>query len=325
MVLLGSLLLQRKRFEEVARYLQTAVEKDFYHVIANLVLSLLYKFTNKPGLEKRYSFIAKRLSMRHLNLLPLKRGAKSNYNPSLEGSYFRIETAAGEYSKNLTPDQIDDMYYFLCEFFIKEKLIFLAGKALEEVTNKDSSIQKFIFFKSQVLFWKKEYSECAGLLKNLLKLDSKHEAAWILQGNALYFMNNHFDAEESYLKAFRSSNRGKTLISSARSGTHVSDYSILLRLGNIYLKRRVWTDAKLVFSKCCEESPTSTSWTLLGLSCLYLNELNEAEEVLTEGNIMDEQNPANWGALALLCVKRTEKLPGRLAQFVTCMNLAVIY
>ena len=325
LVLLGSLLLQRRRFEEAASYLHCAVEKDFYHVIGNLVLSLLYKFTNKPGLERRYSSIAKRLCMRHFNLLPPKRGAKSNYNPSLEGSFFRIETAAGEYSKNLTPDQIDDMYYFLCEYFIKEKLIFLAGKALEEVTNKDSSTQKFIFFKSQVLFWQKEYSECAELLKQLLKHDHKHEAAWILQGNALYFMNNHFDAEESYLKAVRSSNRGKTLISSARSGTHVSDYSILLRLGNIYLKRRAWTDAKLVFSKCCEESPTSTSWTLLGLSCLYLNELNEAEEALTEGNIMDEQNPINWGALALLCAKRTDKLPGRLAQFVTCMNLAVTF
>lgn len=325
LVLLGSLLLQRRRFEEAAVYLHQAVDKDFYHVVGNLVLSLLYKFTGKSGLEKRYSSIGKRLCMRHLGLLPPKRGAKSNFNPSLENSFFRVETQAGEYSKNLTNDQVDDMYYFLTDYFIKEKLVYLASKALEEVCNKDSSMQRFIFAKSQILFWKQEYSDCVESLKELLKIDPKHEAAWILQGNALFFMGNHFDAEESYLKAVRSSNRGKTLISSARSGTHISDYSILLRLGSIYLKRRAWTDAKLVFNKCCEESPTSTSWTLLGLSCLYLNELNEAEEALTEGNIMDEQNPVNWASLALLCAKRTEKLPGRLSQFLTSMNLAVTY
>jgi tetratricopeptide (TPR) repeat protein len=325
LVLLGSLLLQRRRFQEAAFFLHQAVEKDFYHVIGNLVLSLLYKFTNKPGLEKRYSSIAKRLCMRHLGLLQPKRGVKSNFNPSLENSFFRVETQAGEYSKSLTLDQVDDMYYFLTDYFLKEKLVFLAGKALEEVCNKETSLSRHIFYKSQILFWTKNYSECAETLQDLLKLDPKHEAAWILQGNALYFMNNHFDAEESYLKAVRSSNRGKTLISSARSGTHISDYSILLRLGTIYLKRRAWTDAKLVFNKCCEENPTSTSWTMLGLSCLYLNELNEAEEALTEGNIMDEQNPINWASLALLCAKRTDKLPGRLAQFLTSMNLAVTF
>jgi hypothetical protein len=40
---------------------------------------------------------------------------------------------------------------------------------------------------------------------------------------------------------------------------------------------------------------------------------------------MDEQNPVNWGALAYLCAKRTEKLPGRLTQFETCLKLAIQY
>lgn len=324
LLLLGSLLLQRKRYEEAASYLHLAAEKDFFHVVVNLVLSMLYKFTNKPGLEKKYLLIAKRLCLRHLGLLVPKRVSKGNFNPSLENSFFRVETAPGELSKNLTIDQCDDMYYFLTDYFLKEKLIYLAQKSLEEISNKDSSIIRYLHYKAQILFWRKDYSSCSEVLKDLLKQEPKHEAAWVLLGNALYFMNNHFDAEESYLKAVRSTTKSKTLIS-GKQNLHVSDYSILLRLGNIYLKRRAWADSKLVFSKCCEESPTSTSWTFLGLSCLYINELNEAEEALTEGNIMDEQNPINWGALAYLCAKRTEKLPGRLAQFLTCMNLAISY
>ena len=324
MLLLGCLLLQRKRYEEAAVYLHNVVDKDFYHVIGNLVISLLYKFTNKPGLEKRYSSIAKRLCMRHLGLLPQKRGSKTNLNSSLESCYFRVETAPGEYTRTLTIDQVDDMYYFLTEYFLKEKLIYLATKSLEEISNHDTSQIRYLYYKAQTFFWRKNYIECSNVLSDLFKLDSKHESAWILSGNALFFMNNHFDAEESYLKAVRSGSRGKTLMS-GKSNSHISDYSILLRLGHIYLKRRSWTDAKLVYSKCCEESPTSTSWTLLGLSCLYLNELNEAEEALTEGNIMDEQSPINWGALAYLCAKRTEKLPGRFSQFLTCMSLAIAY
>lgn len=324
LLLLGSMLLQRQRYEEAAVYLHSAVEKDFYNVPANLVLSLLYKFTNKPGLEKRFSSIAKRLCMRHLGLLPQKRGAKSNFNPSLESCFFRIETAPGEYSRNLTFEQIDDMYYFLTDYFIKEKLIFLASKALEEISIKDSSMTRYLYAKAQILYWKQDYQDCVNVLTELLRLEPKNESAWVLQGNALYLMNSHFDAEESYLKAVRSGSRGKTMMS-GKSSLHISDYSILLRLGSIYLKRRSWSDAKLVYGRCCEETPTSTSWTLLGLSCLYLNELNEAEEALTEGNIMDEQNPVNWGALAYLCAKKTEKLPGRFGQFCTCMDLAVTY
>ena len=324
LLLLGSLLLQRQRYEEAAVYLHTAVDKDFYNVPANLVLSLLYKFTNKPGLEKRFSSIAKRLCMRHLGLLPQKRGSKSNFNSSLESCYFRLETAPGEYSRVLTLDQIDDMYYFLTDYFLKEKLIYLASKSLEEVSNNKTSQSRYHFYQAQIAYWRKDYSECVSILSDLVKAEPKHESAWVLLGNTLYLMNNHFDAEEAYLKALRCANRGKTMLS-GKSNSHISDYAILLRLGHIYMRRRAWSDAKLVYNRCCEENPTSTSWTLLGLSCLYLNELNEAEEALTEGNIMDEQNPVNWGALAYMCAKKTEKMPGRLSQFNTCMGLAISY
>ena len=177
LILLGSLLLQRKRYEEAAFCLHSAVDKDFYNVIANLVLSLLYKFINKPGLEKRFLSIAKRLCMRHLGLLPQKRGTKGNFNPSLENAYFRVETGPGEYSKTLTTDQVDDMHYFLTDYFIKEKLIYLASKSLEEISNKESSLTRFIFYKAQILFWKKDYAECANVLSELLKIEPKNEAA----------------------------------------------------------------------------------------------------------------------------------------------------
>ena len=324
LLLLGSLLLQRQRYEEASIYLHAAADKDFYNVPANLVLSLLYKFANKPGLEKRFSSIAKRLCMRHLGLLPQKRGSKSNFNSSLENCYFRLETAPGEYTRALTLDQVDDMYYFLTDYFLKEKLIYLASKTLEEVSNKGTSLTRYLFYQAQISYWRKDYAECATILADLLKTEPKHESAWVLLGNTLYLMNNHFDAEEAYLKAVRSAGRSKTMLS-GRSNSHISDYSILLRLGHIYMRRRAWNDAKLVYSRCCEESPTSTSWTMLGLSCLHLNEVNEAEEALTEGNIMDEQNPVNWGALAYLCAKKTEKMPGRIAQFNTCVGLAIGY
>lgn len=318
LILLGALYVQRRRFHEAALLLHGALEKDFFHVIANLVTSLLYKLSDKPGLEKKYSAISKRLCMRHLGLLP-KKGNKSGYNSSLEGVTIRVETAPGEYMKNLSPAQVDDMYYFLVDYFLKEKLIELAQRALEEISDKESSVTRYTYCNAQILFWKGEYQQCADTLAELLQFEPRHEQGWILRGNALYFLNSNFDAEESYLKAIRYSSKGPRSFSKANG---FSESLILLRLGQIYIKRRAWSDAKIVFSRCCEESATALSWEGLGLACLQLNEVNEAEDALTQANMMNDKNSYTWGALSLLCLKRSESPPGRYVQFRQCLKEA---
>jgi len=48
-------------------------------------------------------------------------------------------------------------------------------------------------------------------------------------------------------------------------GNKKPDLSIYLRLGNIYLKRKSWGDAKAIFVRACElKNNSSLSWLGLG-------------------------------------------------------------
>lgn len=77
-----------------------------------------------------------------------------------------------------------------------------------------------------------------------------------------------------------------------------------MRLGNIYLKRKSWGDAKAIFAKACELINNSPlAWLGLGISGLRYGEYKEAEEALTQSNIYDPFNYLTWGYLSLLCLK----------------------
>ena len=317
LVLTGSLMLQRRRFNEASYYIHMALEKDFHNITGNLVASLMYKLGGISSLEKKYYLISKRLCMRHLGMLPPKKGTKSN--PTLDTVQFR----PSDDSNDLTTDQEDDMHYILVDYFIREKLIELASRALEQIKNKDTSVARFKYYSAEILYWKGEFKECVQATEELLKLELSNSQAWKLQGFALFRLNRGFDAEESLLKAVKFSQ--KSARPASHTKTSVMDISVLLKLGSIYLQRRAWSDAKLIFSKCCEESPTAISWHGLGLSCIHLGETASSEEALNQANILDPKNPYAWAALALLCLKASQKLPGRFTQYKLSLSKAFEY
>ena len=48
---------------------------------------------------------------------------------------------------------------------------------------------------------------------------------------------------------------------------------------------------------------------------MNLLELDTAEKALTQANLMNDENPYTWAALAYLCLKQTTEPPGRYYQF----------
>lgn len=313
--LLGALFIQRGRYHEAAVYLQSALDKDFFNVVSNMLTSILYKLSGNTGLQKKYLAISKRLVMRHLGLLPPKRGAKSSTNSSLEGAFFRVDSSASDQLKALTQDQIDDMHYVLIDFLIREKFLNLAEKVIQEIVNKQSSMGRYSFYTASIRYWYKDYPRSEEILQQLLNAEPRHEQAWVLRGHCLYKIGNGFDAEECYLKAIRYATKSKA----------AKNQDVLVRLGNLYLKRRAWNDAKLVFMRVCEESGLALGWAGLGIACLNLKEYGEAEDALTQANIMDDQNGYIWGNLALLCLKTTSSPPGRFIQARQCLQSAFRY
>jgi len=324
LVLFASLLLQRGRHQEAKGYLHEALSKDFYHIPANLITSLLYSILGQESLCKKYAAIAKRLTLRHLGLLPPRKGVKTEPNPSLQHARFRVLTAQGEYTSALTQDQVDDLYYVMFDYFLGEKLLHLALISADLIAAKETSIAKFNFNMATIHYWKGEYEACSEILGKLLEFEPKHEQGWILRGHSQFHLGNHYDAEECYLKALRSAPKAGR--KDTRSALMLAvDYSVHQRLGQIYLKRRSWKDAKQVFQRCCEENPTSFAWQGLGYACLRLEFYGEAEDALNQANMLDDKNPTTWLYLGLLCLHTTDIPPGRYIQAKECLLHALKY
>jgi tetratricopeptide (TPR) repeat protein len=132
-------------------------------------------------------------------------------------------------------------------------------------------------------------------LDKLIEREPKHLEAWTLRGHAYFLNGNLFESEESYIRALR-----------LKPG--LKDQVLQERLGLVYLKRKSWKDASVVFLKCCKQGqndflPSTTAWISLGISQLRLGEYLLAEEAFTQANILDHLNPRPWGLLTVLCLQ----------------------
>ena len=62
--------------------------------------------------------------------------------------------------------------------------------------------------------------------------------------------------------------------------------------------------AKELFLYACRQRPSCTSWLGAGQACHALGELEQAEESLSEANVLNNRHPLVWGQLALLCLEK---------------------
>ena len=111
-----------------------------------------------------------------------------------------------------------------------------------------------------------------------------------MKANICFLYDKFYEAEETFFKALKLKGQ--------------KNFSIYLRLGFIYLKRKSWGDAKAIFAKACEIKTNSPlAWLGLGISSFRSGDFKEAEEALTQANIYDPFNYSTWSYLALLCLK----------------------
>ncbi len=74
------------------------------------------------------------------------------------------------------------------------------------------------------------------------------------------------------------------------------------RLGLIYIRRKAWKDARVVFLKNSKEFVSTTTWMFLGVALMRLGDLILAEDALAQANILDNLNPKVWGYMTILCL-----------------------
>ncbi len=273
---LGGLLIQRKRYTEAAAHIKMVLRTNFTHVVANILIAILFELDQHKGLMKRHIEIAKRKKMRDLNLLPPKGSLK-------------FDAPLPEPSRQLTNDEIDELFYGLIDFLIKNKQSAMAEKALSYVQNKESS--RYLMALAKCYFVKGAHNDCLGVLNKLLEKEPKNQQALKYKGHTLFLQGNLFDSEEAYVCAIRTKPPPKSL-------------TLYERLGQLYLKRKSWPDAQVVYYKCCAEPNmnSSPSWKRLGVSYLKLGKFIEAEDALTQANILDNNNAETWGYTTIMCL-----------------------
>ena len=188
----------------------------------------------------------------------------------------------------------------------------VADNLLKYIQNKESDKYKLEFARTR--YQQHVYDEAVESLDKILSKTENNASALILRGNSFYDDGNIFDSEESYIKFIQNWS-----IKDAESRTHY--YYILERLGMVYIERKSWKDAKVVFLRWTSENPTMNGWLNLGIAWLKLNSFNEAEDALTQANLLDTHNAKIWGYIWLLWLKYHNETRNDQAEF--CLSRAL--
>uniref|UniRef100_A0AAZ3PLD7 Cilia- and flagella-associated protein 70 n=1 Tax=Oncorhynchus tshawytscha TaxID=74940 RepID=A0AAZ3PLD7_ONCTS len=128
------------------------------------------------------------------------------------------------------------------------------------------------------------------------RVETRDPDVWALFGHIHHLTGEFGKAQECY-------ERTLDFVTDA-TDTH----PIYLRLGSIYLQEGEFQRAKTTYLRACKSSPSCLTWLGLGIACYRLGELTEAEDALTEANILNNGNAEVWGYLSLVCLQTGRRL-----------------
>jgi len=158
----------------------------------------------------------------------------------------------------------------------------------------DPEAARLLLCRASLLLQQHELDGAEATLGALLAAQPSNAHAHEKVGHALLLKGEAGPAAAAYEKALKHAPQPPT--------------QVLLLLGRLCLDASDWTRAKELFLQACRLAPSCTSWLGAGSACLRLKHKAEAEECLSEANVLNNREPAVWGQLALLCVQQ-ERLP----------------
>jgi len=133
-------------------------------------------------------------------------------------------------------------------------------------------------------------------IEKAIALDIENAESWAISGHLAHSSGNVPTMRDCY----------------ERTIAFVTDaprmHTILLRLGGVYLNEDKHQKAKQTYLMASKYAFTCLTWLGVGISCYRLGELDEAEEALSEANVLNNTNPVVWGFLALVTMRTHRKL-----------------
>ncbi|XP_060604484.1 cilia- and flagella-associated protein 70-like isoform X12 [Ruditapes philippinarum] len=233
---------------------------------------------------------------------------KSDSNLSRPSSEYRRGSARGtpqleEASEETpprepTPVPTSSIYMQAIDWLLEVKAVPFTERALghELLSPMGGLTAHYHIALARVKLQKSELKEAEESLNEALQFDYQNPDVWALMGHVMYLINDTTEAKGCY----------------ERTIDFVADasemHSVYLRLGSIYLRDEKFQEAKNTFLMACKRSPSCVSWLGVGMACYRLGELSEAEDALSEANILNNSDPEVWGYLSLVCLKTGRQL-----------------
>lgn len=158
-----------------------------------------------------------------------------------------------------------------------------------------------------------QWGQCREHLAEALSKDKRCAVAMTLQGHS-YFLELGWHAVKADQRSMLSSAREVVVWyekALAQRSPHI-EMAQYVRLAKLYLFLDKNYEAKEILLKACQHGPSATTWLGLGLACYRQKELDQAEEALSEANILDTKNAEVWGMLSLVAISSNKLDEGEL-------------
>jgi len=269
-------------------------------------------YLDRQKLGKKYFAVSQRVKLRELGMLqPLKTKPDKN----------------AEKPPELPEKESDDLWLDLASFFASYCFVDLSFKAIEMVKNQESF--RCLSIMSALEFLRRNLDKADEIHNKMLKVGGPSTTANVYMAKATNaFVREHFYEAEELIYA------------SLKIMGELSDPDMvtLPRLGYIYLRRKSFDDARVVFYSACKANPKSAlNWLGLAISHLRIGErlyeeadlyaaedypvqeevqrremgdkeFQKAQDALRMANIYDPTNSEAWCYSILLSLKDTRKL-----------------
>jgi tetratricopeptide (TPR) repeat protein len=145
----------------------------------------------------------------------------------------------------------------------------------------------------------REFSRAQEYLKEAIELDREDLPLWKTLGSFQYAVGEAERARASF----------EQLLALSED----ADPEVCLRLALLYIGRRKFEKAFDLLMYTVRHLETAVAWTALGVCCLRMGDLEEAEAALGQANQMDRWDATTWAYCALLCAKAGRSVEGEQA------------
>ncbi|KAM6054297.1 cilia- and flagella-associated protein 70 isoform 1-T1 [Chlamydotis macqueenii] len=184
------------------------------------------------------------------------------------------------------------------EFLLKVNAIQFVHRALahELLSLQGGPSCAYYLALAQTYLLKEDFSKCEDCLCEAVRIDCLNPNVWAQKGHLCYLKRDFGKAKECYERT----------VGFAEDAADMR--FVYLRLGSVYLEEKEYGRAKQTYLLACKDAASCLTWLGVGIACYRLEEMEEAEDALSEANALDNTNAEVWGYLALICLRGGRQL-----------------